>query len=147
MFRFNIFSLVVRVVPRFGDYIGRDIFLGTNSFNVKDLIFILIELSFIYLIFFSNLKITKKEKEMLCEYASLLIIAILFSLCGREFYMMHRMTYYFSVFLIVSIPFAIKKVELKRVMEFIVVASMFYMLYRNSIVDNNGISNYTFFWS
>ena len=93
---------------------------------------------------------TQKSEVNKCdntyEYIAFLFLAIIFSLCGQNFGIVHRLVYYYSIYLIISLPEMIEKSDFKVLIKIALVAGMFVMLHRNSYWDNNYVSNYEFFW-
>ncbi|PKL22023.1 MAG: hypothetical protein CVV48_04700 [Spirochaetae bacterium HGW-Spirochaetae-4] len=141
-----ILDMIVSAVPKYYGYVNNPYFLNEGGFNIKDLIFICIEIFYLYLIFFKTKVISVVDYNKYCENAALLLIAITFSLSGQKFGIVHRLVYYYSVFLIISLPEVIAKMKMKKLISAVLVVAMFVMLFRNSYFDNNGISNYYFFW-
>lgn len=147
LFRSSFFSIVSYFSPKYNDYFYKSIFMNEGAFNVKNLIFLLILLSISYvLIFKKQLIISDESINSFYTYEILMILALAFSFCGTTYYMFHRVVYYFSVFLIVIFPVLINRFFTKRIIRVLVVCSMFVLLYKNEISDNNGISNYMWFW-
>ena len=144
--RNTILSSIVSLVPKFYVYIYGSDMVNESAFNFKDIVFLFILSAFLFFLFLKPKMFSVREKENLYEYSVFLIIALTLSLVGQKYFMLHRIVYYFSVFLIISIPNFIKKMSFKNTISLAVVIAMFYMLYRNAVVDNNQISNYLFFW-
>lgn len=146
LLRNRILNLVTVLVPRYYDYVYHDYFISESAFNIKDLIYIIIELYYFYVIF---RKKNTVDEDTIGEYyqdASFLLLAIVFSLCGQRFGIVHRMVYYYSVFLISSLPKMIEKNRFRGLIHLALIIGMFVMLYRNSYWDNNNVANYSFFW-
>lgn len=146
IFKNNIFNLVVFIFPKYYDYIYSGYFVNESAFNIKDLIFIAIELYFIYFLLYESWKLPNEKKQQFYANIAFLLIAITFSYCGQNISIFHRLVYYYSVYLIISLPEVIEKSSLKSIIVPLLIVAMFIMLYRSGISDNNGISEYLFFW-
>lgn len=145
LFKNQIIGRVVALVPRYSGYASQDMFLNSGEFNIKDLIFIAVELFYIFTLFYKPY-LSKDQKKIILVFASFNLIAITLSLCGGTFGIMHRLVYYYSIFLIISLPYVISLYTEKKLIYVLLIAAMFIMLYRNSVSDNNVISQYHFFW-
>ena len=140
-------GFVVTLVPRYNDYVYHSYFVGEGGFNIKDLIFFAILAFNIFLLFFkSNFLKRINEYDLMIEFATLMIVAITFSLVGQKYEIVHRIVYYYSAFIIISLPFLLRHIRIQNIASALLVLAMFVMLYRNSLWDNNYISNYYFFW-
>lgn len=144
--RNSISDIVVSLFPKYNDYVYNSFFLNEGGINIKDIFFILIELYLLYVIMFKNKRNTESSSDRYYEYASFLLLAIVLSLCGQRISAFHRVVYYYSVFLIIAIPELYQNSKFKMEIKMAFCIAMFIMLYRNSFSDNNGISNYMFFW-
>ncbi len=141
-----ILNVLILIFPKYNDYIFMDYFINESAFNVKDLIFAMILITYLYALNFKKQWFTISEYNQYYMYSILLVLSITFSLGGQNFYMLHRIVFYYSVFLITSLPNFIEKIKLKPLIYVVLIISMFYMLYRNSYNDNNIISNFYWFW-
>ena len=74
------------------------------------------------------------------------MLSLTFSLCGQSFFMLHRVVFYYSIFLMVSIPNFVSKIKGGWIIYLALIPAMFFMLYRNSYNDNNVVSQYYWFW-
>lgn len=145
LLRNQIVDIVISFVPKYAVYSYSDRFLNDGGFNVKDLVFLGIIILYSFTLIAKE-NLTEKQKNDILTYLCLVIIALTFSLCGGRFNIMHRLVYYFSVYLIISLPLVISFYDNKRLIYAFVILAMLVMLFRNQISDNNGISNYLFFW-
>jgi len=140
------FDLLVTIFPKYYGYIYNDFFINESAFNIKDVIYILILIAFLYFMVFKKNYFSNDEYNQYYLYSIVLFVSIIFSLFGQKNYMFHRLVFYYSVFLIVSIPNLIEKMQFKVLVYFVLVIAMFIMLDRNSYSDNNGISNFVWYW-
>ena len=141
-----IFGIIGYIFPKYSAYLTDSYFINeSSSVNFKDLFFI--GLLFLYTVIFYEKRslLSKADLDRGVDYILFLTIALTLSLAGNTFYMLHRMVYYYSVFLIVSVPFFVRMSKYRNVLYVLLVIAFFYILYRNSISDNNGVSNYS--WS
>ena len=144
--RNQVFDLVVKIFPRYDSYVNSSLFINETNFNAKDVIFLFILGVFLLALVFRKEAFTEEEYNRYYTYSLLLVLALTFSLCGQSFYMLHRVVFYYSVFLIVSIPNFINKIKGGWIIYLVLIPAMFFMLYRNSSFDNNVISHYHWFW-
>ncbi len=143
--RAPLITLVVTVIHKYAGYAELAMFINSGEFNIKDVIFIFIELFYLYTLI-SKPDLPDITKDKILVFASFNLIAITLSLCGGTFAILHRVVYYYSIFLIVSLPYVISFYRYKNLMVFAIALAMFAMLFRNRISDNNVISEYAFFW-
>ncbi len=147
VFRVRLFSVAARFVSRYDSYLTSRYFMNEGLFNIKNLIFLIIIIGIAYILLFRKEKIAnEKEYNDLYTYEILMILALAFSLCGTTYAMFHRVVYYFSVFLVIILPSITKRMASVKIVRLLVIVAMFLMLYRSGVSDNNGISNYLFFW-
>ena len=146
LFETKILALIVKIVPRYHDYVYHPYFTSdSGGLNIKDLIFAVIIIGYIFVLY-SNKSLSKQEQDNIYEHITFMIIALALSLCGQKFSILHRVVYYYSAFLIIGLPTLTRKFKYSKLLGALVVAAMFVMLYRNSYWDNNIISQYLFFW-
>ncbi len=141
-----ILPFLTNFIPRYEAYLTMSMFVNEGGFNIKDVIYIGILSYYIFRVRFEKKGSTDEELNRYSEYICLLMVSITFSLCGQRFYMLHRLVYYYSAFLIVSIPEIIESSRFRQFLTPLLIVSMFIMLFRNKSVDNNSISHYLFFW-
>jgi hypothetical protein len=138
--------LIVQALPQYSQYVyGRRYGVGGVS-TAKIIIYIMILLVILFLIYLKPSNLNDEEKNEMYEYASFLSLAIAFSIAGARYTYMNRVAYYFSITLIVSLPGIINRISIKKIASVILMFAMGYMLYRNSINDLSGISNYIWVW-
>ena len=139
--------LVIKVVPRYQGYMTYDGFLNSGEFNIKDLIFIAIATMTGYILYTQKSSLIKNNLyDIYFGYLLLIIISIAFSFCGQKYGIFHRVVYYYSSFLIVILPDLLLRIKSRNIVCVFLIFAMFIMLYRNAVSDNNGISDYSFFW-
>lgn len=147
VFRVQLFSLAAFFIPKYNDYFTKYYFMNEGAFNIKNLIFAIILLGVAYVLAFKRELIkTEEQLNSLYVYEILMILALAFSLCGTTYYMFHRVVYYFSVFLVIIIPSITTNLKFKKIINLLVTVAMLIMLMRNGVSDNNGISEYMWFW-
>ena len=137
---------LVLLFPRYSTYIYGSDMVNNEAFNVKDLIFGVIIIAFCFSAFLQQHLFSNAERNNILEWAILLLMALTLSICGQRYFMLHRVVFYLSIFLIISIPNYVNKLSFKTIIYVALIASMFYMLYRNSYNDNNNISHFYWFW-
>lgn len=141
-----IFDIIINFIPRYIGYIYQPSFISEGGFNIKDMIFIIIELFMVFLLIDKKERFSKNMSDLGFNYAIIMMFAIVFSLMGQRFGILHRLVYYFSVFLVVALPDFTFRSRLRPIIEILLFLGMFFMLYRNSYFDNNIISDYKFFF-
>ena len=147
VFRVQIYYILSKVVTGYDLYFTSDYFRNSGAFNIKNIIFLMIVLGLGYVLVFKKSMISdEKELNTLYMYEVMMILALAFSLSGTNYMMFHRLAYYFSVILILILPSIANRLRFRGALKITIIIAMLIMLQRSGYTDNNGISEYFWFW-